>query len=49
MNRRKFMAAATASGAAVRSLSRAATTDGNAQTPPVTTPRSTSGDPVEPD
>ncbi len=49
MNRRKFIAAAAASGAAVRSLSRAATTDGNAQTPPVTTPRSTSGDPVEPD
>jgi hypothetical protein len=48
MNRRKFMTAAALGGAAFDSISRAASTSSPEQALPVTTPRSTSGDPVEP-
>jgi hypothetical protein len=48
MNRRKFMATAAFGGIAIDNIARAATTARSEQALPVTNPRSTSGDPVEP-
>jgi hypothetical protein len=48
MNRRNFMMAAVSSAAAVQTLAHSATTNGPVQALPVTDPRSTSGDAVEP-